>query len=115
MKSHALSPFWQCYEALPEPVQRLAKKNFALLKVIHDTLHSVSRKKAAFTRWKLAGVTARSHANGMASITGSGLERMKNTIASGFSVLIHTATAAKQQAESDAFAASIALGSMLKA
>ncbi len=32
MKSHALVSFWQCYDALPERVQRLAKKNFALFK-----------------------------------------------------------------------------------
>ena len=32
MKSHALSSFWQCYEALPERVQRLARKNFDLFK-----------------------------------------------------------------------------------
>ena len=32
MKSHALASFWQCYDALPEHVQRLAKKKFALFK-----------------------------------------------------------------------------------
>ena len=32
MKSNALTSFWQCYDALPEQVQRLAKKNFALFK-----------------------------------------------------------------------------------
>jgi len=32
VKSHALVSFWQCYDALPERVQRLAKKNFALFK-----------------------------------------------------------------------------------
>ena len=32
MKSHALVSFWQCYDALPEHVQSLAKKNFALFK-----------------------------------------------------------------------------------
>ncbi len=30
MKSHALRSFWECYNALPEQVQRLAKKNFGL-------------------------------------------------------------------------------------
>jgi len=32
VKSHALPPFWQCCEALPERVQRLARKNFDLFK-----------------------------------------------------------------------------------
>lgn len=32
MKSHAHVSFWQCYDALFERVQRLAKKNFALFK-----------------------------------------------------------------------------------
>lgn len=33
MKSHALRPFWKCYEELPENAQALARKNFALFKV----------------------------------------------------------------------------------
>jgi len=33
VKSHALASFWQCYDALPEHVQKLAKKNFALFKI----------------------------------------------------------------------------------
>ena len=32
MRSHALASFWQCYDALPKHVQRVAKKNFALFK-----------------------------------------------------------------------------------
>jgi len=32
VKSHSLASFWQCYDALPEHVQRLAKKKFGLLK-----------------------------------------------------------------------------------
>ncbi|MGI8481096.1 MAG: hypothetical protein ACR2MF_03370 [Chthoniobacterales bacterium] len=31
MKSHALAAFWKCYEQLPQHVQKLADKNFALL------------------------------------------------------------------------------------
>ena len=32
VKSHTLASFWQSYDALPERIQRLAKKNFALFK-----------------------------------------------------------------------------------
>ena len=32
MKSHALGSFWNCYGELPGHVQKLADKNFALLK-----------------------------------------------------------------------------------
>jgi len=32
VKSHALGSFWRCYDELPEHVQRLARKNFELLK-----------------------------------------------------------------------------------
>ena len=32
MKSHALGSFWKCYEQLPQHIQKLADKNFALLK-----------------------------------------------------------------------------------
>ena len=30
VKSHALASFWRCYDQLPDNVQRLARKNFAL-------------------------------------------------------------------------------------
>ena len=33
MKSHALPSFWKCYHQLPQRVQNLADKNFALFKV----------------------------------------------------------------------------------
>ena len=33
--------FWRCFENLPEPIQKLSKKNFELLKVnsSHPSLH----------------------------------------------------------------------------
>ena len=33
--------FWKCFDALPEPVQKLSKKNFGLLKTnpSHPSLH----------------------------------------------------------------------------
>ncbi|TMA10056.1 MAG: hypothetical protein E6J89_11340 [Deltaproteobacteria bacterium] len=33
MRHFASPSFWFCYRALPEPIQELADKNFALLKV----------------------------------------------------------------------------------
>lgn len=32
MKSHALPSFWKCYHQLPQQIQNLADKNFALFK-----------------------------------------------------------------------------------
>lgn len=29
---HATPRFWECFEALPDPIQRMARKNFDLLK-----------------------------------------------------------------------------------
>jgi len=33
--------FWKCYENLPEPIQKIAEKNFELLKInpLHPSLH----------------------------------------------------------------------------
>jgi len=33
--------FWKCFENLPDPIQKLSKKNFALLKAnpLHPSLH----------------------------------------------------------------------------
>jgi len=33
--------FWQCFESLPDPVQKISKKNFELLKInpSHPSLH----------------------------------------------------------------------------
>lgn len=41
MKHHASPEFWQCYERLPERIQRLADKNFQLLQAnpAHPSLH----------------------------------------------------------------------------
>ena len=41
MKHHASPRFWQCYEALPKRVQKLADKCFELLKADprHPSLH----------------------------------------------------------------------------
>ncbi len=41
MKHFASPDFWACYKALPQPVQDLADKNFALLKKDshHPSLH----------------------------------------------------------------------------
>ncbi len=41
MKHHATPRFWRCLRALPKPVQRLARKNFKLLKAnsLHPALH----------------------------------------------------------------------------
>jgi hypothetical protein len=37
----ATNRFWKCFEKLPEPTQRIAKKNFQLLKINpwHPSLH----------------------------------------------------------------------------
>ncbi len=41
MNHHATKRFWKCYDSLPESIQRLADKNFALLKAdpFHPSLH----------------------------------------------------------------------------
>ncbi|MBB4648386.1 hypothetical protein GGQ99_000108 [Aminobacter niigataensis] len=41
MNHHASSRFWAAYDLLPEPVQQLADKNFALLRADphHPSLH----------------------------------------------------------------------------
>ena len=41
MNHYASRKFWQCYDSLPEEVQKLADKNFALLKENpgHPSLH----------------------------------------------------------------------------
>ncbi len=41
MKHHADPEFWQYFDAMPKPVQKLARKNFALLKSDpkHPSLH----------------------------------------------------------------------------
>jgi hypothetical protein len=41
LKHHASPAFWDCYHALPENIQDLAKKNFAFLKEdpSHPSLH----------------------------------------------------------------------------
>lgn len=37
----ATTRFWKCFEGLPSPVQKVAKKNFDLLKtnLLHPSLH----------------------------------------------------------------------------
>ncbi len=41
MKHYASRPFWDCYERLPQSIQKLANKNFELLKQdpAHPALH----------------------------------------------------------------------------
>lgn len=41
MKYHTSPDFWACYQALPKSVQKLANKNFKLLKanLHHPSLH----------------------------------------------------------------------------
>lgn len=41
MKHFTLPRFWKCYNALPEQVQKLADKNYALLRTdsLHPSLH----------------------------------------------------------------------------
>jgi len=41
LKHYASPRFWKCFEALPEQVQRLARKNYGLLKAdpLHPSLH----------------------------------------------------------------------------
>lgn len=41
MKHHAAPSFWECFDKLPDQVQRLARKNYELLKVDpkHPSLH----------------------------------------------------------------------------
>ncbi len=41
MKNFASRAFWECYDALPEHVQKLADRNFALLRSdpFHPSLH----------------------------------------------------------------------------
>lgn len=50
MKSHALASFWKCYKQLPQHAQKLADKNFALLKANpkHPSL-GFKRKGAVYT------------------------------------------------------------------
>ena len=45
MRSHALPSFWKCYKGLLKHVQKLADKNFALLKENPQHPSLVSRKK----------------------------------------------------------------------
>jgi len=41
LKHFASAKFWNCYDSLPSPIQKLADKNFALLKdnPKHPSLH----------------------------------------------------------------------------
>jgi len=41
LKHHASPSFWECFDKLPDQVQRLARKNYELLKVDpkHPSLH----------------------------------------------------------------------------
>ena len=41
MKHFALPSFWKCYHSLPEQIQKLADKNYALLRedTFHPSLH----------------------------------------------------------------------------
>jgi hypothetical protein len=41
LKHYASPDFWVCFEALPDPVQELARKNYELLKEnpLHPSLH----------------------------------------------------------------------------
>ena len=79
MKSHALASFWQGYEELPEHVQRLAKKNFALFKTNprHPSL-GFQKKGGLYT--VEVGRSYRALARERnAAITGSGSEPTKPT------------------------------------
>ena len=69
MKSHALASFWQCYNALPEHVQKLAKKNFGLFKTNPRHPSLGFQKKGGVYTVEVGRITVRSPANGMASTT----------------------------------------------
>jgi len=51
--------FWRCFENLPEPVQKISKKNFELLK--NDPSHTSLHFKKVGTFWSIrAGMNYRS-------------------------------------------------------
>jgi hypothetical protein len=82
VKSHALGSFWECYNALPEQVQRLAKKNFALFQANPRHPSLGFQKKGGVHSVEVGRSYRRSRGNVMASITGSGSAHTRNTIAS---------------------------------
>ena len=50
--------FWRCFENLPEPVQKISKKNFELLK--NDPSHTSLHFKKVGTFWSIrAGMNYR--------------------------------------------------------
>jgi hypothetical protein len=69
VKQHALPQFWQRYRLLPDPLRRLADKNFELLKTNphHPSLHL---KKVGEDLWSVRvgkdfRALARSRADGL--------------------------------------------------
>jgi|GEM_PF-3240281 len=70
--------FWKCLEKLPEPIQRISKKNFELLKstlLIHP---SISKRLASFGQPGLESTTGRLRSRMVRTSYGSGLEHMMN-------------------------------------
>lgn len=51
MKHYAPPPFWRCYDRLPKEVQRLADKNFELLK--RDASHPSLKLKKIRQYWSV--------------------------------------------------------------
>ncbi len=83
VKSHALASFWQCYNALPEQVQRLGEKNFALFESNPRHPSLGFQKEGGVHTVEVGEATARSRGSATATSTGSGWARTRNTIGSG--------------------------------
>lgn len=83
---HALPSFWKCYHQLPQQIQNLADKNFALFKANPRHPSLGFGKKAPFTPSKSAAAIALSLGSATAITTGFGSAVMKNTIGSASSL-----------------------------
>jgi hypothetical protein len=76
--SRALASFWKCYEQLPQEIQELADRKFALFK--SNPRHpSLGFKKKGGVLSTLVAAIAPSPANGAGSTIGSGSARMRIT------------------------------------
>jgi hypothetical protein len=81
--SHALASFWKCYHELPQHVQKLADKNFALFKANPRHPSLGFRKKGGVYTVEV-GRSYRAIARATVITIGFGSARTKATIISNF-------------------------------
>ena len=72
--------FWDRFNKLPEPVQKVARKNFELLNKTRNTPHSISKKLANSGQYESALLTEHWQLRMVMITFGSGLETTVNMI-----------------------------------